>query len=191
MEVVHVINLEIREDRLLHAAKQAKAQGYAIRVWDAIYSPNRVGTKKAICQSHKKIIRYAQENNLPYVIIMEDDCKLFAEGAFQYYMDNMPKDFDLYCGTIFQGDVKEGRVVNGMSATMTLYCVHKRFYNFMLNEVPDDCHIDRYAGDHAHRFKYFIPPLLVCTQTGGFSNNLKKEVYYDAYLENKLIFGKD
>lgn len=186
MEIVHCINLDKREDRLLAIAKEAKQQGFALMLWNGIDEPERRYTKRAICQSHKRIVQYAKDNKLPYCVIAEDDIEFFAPGAFDYYIENIPDDYDLYCGTIFHGEVcpDTNRILNGMSATMTLYTVHSRFYNFILNEIPDDCHIDRFLGGFAFKYKYYVPPMLVCTQRQGYSDNLKQKTSdYNVYIE--------
>lgn len=194
MEIVHCINLDKREDRLLLIAKEAKRQGFALMLWNGIDEPSLGAVKKAICLSHKQIIRYAQQHRLPYVIIAEDDLMMFGEGAFQYWIDNKPKDFDLYCGTVFDGEVcpDTNRIKNGMSATMSLYMVHSRFYHVILNDIADDSHIDRSLGMLAHKYKYFVPPLLVCSQHQGFSDNRKQKTSdYSIYLQKRKLFGRD
>jgi hypothetical protein len=189
MEIVHCINLQRREDRIVGIVNEAKQQGFAIRFWEGNDEPERRYTKRAICQSHKRIVQYAKDNKLPYVLIMEDDCRFSAPGAFQYFIDSTPDDFDIFCALIYHGEVSEEfQIKNGMSGTMTLYRVHERFYNFILNEIPDDCHIDRELGGHAHRFKYFVSEPMVCFQSGGFSDNLKTTMYYDVYLEGKSLY---
>lgn len=191
MEIVNVLNLSRRTDRALAIIEESKQHNFAVKFWEAIDEPLRKDVKKAICIGHKRIVRYASDNNLEEIIIAEDDLEFLAPGAFEYFLKNKPADFDLYCGTIFDGETSEddNRILNGMSATMSLYIISKRFYNFILNEMPDDCHIDRYLGDHAFRFKYYVPPYLVCTQRQGYSDNLKQKTGdYNVYLERRKLF---
>lgn len=193
MEIVNVINLSRRTDRTLSIVQESKNQNFAIKFWEGIDEPERRYTKKAICISHKRIIQYASANNLPYCLIAEDDLEMFGEGAFQYYMDNKPEDYDLYCATIFDGEVEPetNRILNGMSATMSLYCVHSRFYSVILNDVADDDHIDRALGMLCHKYKYFVPPLLCCTQRQGYSDNMKQKTSdYSIYLANRPLYGR-
>lgn len=192
MEIVHCINLDKRTDRLLSIAQQAKVQGFALKIWDGIDEKSLKDTKKAICLSHKRIVQYAKDNSLSYVIIAEDDLSMFGPGAFNYFIENKPADFDLYCGTIFMGEVEPdtNRILNGMSATMTLYIVNACFYNTLLNDIADNSHIDRELGNLAHKYKYFVPEYLVCTQLRGYSDNRKQATgSYDVYLEGKKIYG--
>lgn len=195
VETVHVINLDKREDRLLCIAKEAKAQGFAIMLWNGIDAPRRVDTKKAICLSHKKIVAFAKANKLPYILIAEDDLFFYGHenNAFKYFMDNIPGDYDLYCATIYNGEVdEENRIKNGMSGTMTLYMVNQRFYDVILNDVADDSHIDRSLGQLAHKYRYFVPPLLVAGQRQGYSDNLKSKTSdYEVYMKDRKIFGRD
>lgn len=191
MEIVHVLTLDKRTDRLLSVSQQAKKQGFGVYFHNGIDAEERKDTKKAICMGHKSIVQYAKDNNLPYIVAAEDDVIFFAEGAFKYYMDNMPKDFQLYCGVIYNGEVdNEFRIKNGMSGTHTLITYHNSFYDFILNEMPDDCHCDRYAGDFAWKYKYYVCNPMVCEQSGGWSDNIKMNMKYDVYLEGKSLYGR-
>jgi hypothetical protein len=183
---VHCIHLTRREDRLISITKQAEEQNFELQLWEGIYDKHY--PKRGICMSHKKIIRYAREEKLPYIICMEDDCRFSATGAFDYYIKNMPEDFQLYCGCLYAGEIdSERRIKNGMSASHTLITVHSSFYDFVLS-MPDNEHIDRYAGAQAFKYKYYLPPKFVCYQMNNFSDNLKKHMIYDRYHEKMEFY---
>ena len=195
MEIVHVISLQRREDRIVSIVKESKRQGFPLQFFEGIDEPERKGTAKAICMAHKNVVRYAAQNNLTSIIVAEDDLFFYGNDnkAFQYFLDNTPDDYDLYMGCIYNGEVnEENRVLNGMSGSHTLLKIHSRFYDFILNEVPDNCNQDRYLGQFAWKFKYYVCLLIVCGQIAGYTDNLKqKHNGYEPYLENRKVYGRD
>jgi hypothetical protein len=184
---VHCINLEHREDRRASISKEALVQGFDIQFWKGIY--DKKNPKKGICQSHKNIIRFAKEEKLSSVIICEDDCKFSDSGAFDYYVEKTPLDFDLYLGMLYVAQLSGNRVTNGMSGSHTLYTVHEKFYDFYLS-IPDDTHVDRYLGQFAFKQKYFVCFPMVVKQTGGYSDNLKRKMKYDDFHKKMSFFKR-
>lgn len=191
--VINVLHLPHRTDRARSIIKESQEQGFDIRWWEGERAESRKDAKRAICTGHKRIIQYAKDEGLPSIIVGEDDLIFFAPGAFKYFVDSIPNDYDLFMAVIYNGSLEPEtfRVLNGFSGGMSLYVCHERFYDFILNEVPDDCHIDRFCGDHSHRHKYYQCNPIVGHQSGGVSDNLRKVMYYDAYLEGRSIFGRD
>lgn len=174
-----------REERVLNVCKQSKEQGFAVRFWEGIIEPNGVGINKAF----KKIVRWAKEQGLKMVCIGEDDLIFSAPGAWQYYLDNLPDDFDIYSGGIYSGEIKDGRIMNGFSGN-TLITVHQRFYDFFLNINPND-HIDRACGNFCFEKMYRIVDPFVVFQMQGYSDNHRRMTQHTAYLENMKLFGRD
>lgn len=189
--VIHVLTTEHRKDRHKSIVAQSESQGFDIKWFKGERGEEIKDVKKCICQGHKSIIQYAKENGLDDVLICEDDVRFFAIGSLDYFIENKPKSYDLYCGIVYQGEVKEQRIINGMSGTMTCYFVHNRFYDVILNDVAIDSHIDRSLGDLAHKYEYYVPPMYVCEQSGSYSDNLRRKMNYKPYLEGKPIYGKD
>lgn len=183
--IVNIINLPHREDRRISAIQQSTEQGFEIKWWPGIveYPP-----AKGISKAHKQIIQYAKDNKFTEVPIMEDDCIFTAPGAFDYFIKNKPKDFDIYFSMIYSGEIKDSRIVNGFSG-MTLYIVHERFYDYFLS-APDNDHIDRWLGNSAFEKRYIVCDQYCCYQIGGVSDNHRKRVTYDAYYIGKKWFGQ-
>lgn len=180
MEIVHTINLDKREDRLLSVSKQARDQGFALKIWrgeegDLPY--------KNINKSFRKIVQYGRDNGDEYTIIMEDDCIFHSFQSFGYYMKNMPEKFDLYLGMIYSGTVDGSRVTNGYSGN-TLVCIHSRFYDTFLS-APSDVHYDRWCGLQAFRREYYVCYPFVCRQMNGYSDNRRQESCYDVLLKDR------
>jgi hypothetical protein len=108
-------------------------------------------------------------------MIGEDDLKFSSPGAWKYFLEKKPKDFDIYLGGIFLGQPDENNIVKEFTG-MTLYCIHSRFYDTFLN-TPEDEHIDRALGNLG---KYVVCNPFVVTQWDGWSSNTgKMETYKD------------
>lgn len=177
-----------REERVLSICQQSKEQGFACRFWEGIIDPR--GGFAGINLSFKKIIRWAKENNLPMVTIGEDDLLFSAQGAWQYYLDNMPKKFDLYSGGIYSGQIKDGRIMNGWSGN-TLTTFHSRFYDFFLS-LPETDHIDRRMGNHCFEKMFMVCEPAVVYQLEGYSDNHRRLTKHAGYLEEmkSKLFGR-
>lgn len=173
----------IREKNIEH---QRLTHSLDIRIWDGIID---TPPHKAICKMHKMIVADAKERNLPMVCIAEDDFNMTCEGAFEYYLENMPDDFQLYHGMIYSGEIQENRILNGWSG-MTLYIVKCHFYSEFL-EVPDDRNIDRFLGMKAWENNYRVCPEYVCEQINGHSFHLDRQQKYEYLLLDKKMFGRE
>lgn len=195
LPTVHCLNLDRREDRLLSASKEAKKQGFPIMFFNGVDAKlEEIKPCIAITRGHKSIVQYAKDKAMEWVCVCEDDIFFYGDDnkAFQYFIDNIPPSFDVYMGCIYHGELKGNRVINGMSGSFTLIIIHSRFFDFILNEMPDDCYQDRYVGDFSYKYEYYVSPLIVCGQTPGFSDNRSvAHSGYDVYLLDKKVYGRD
>lgn len=171
-----------RKERILH--ELAEQEIFDFQFWEGIFDPTSVVV--SINKSHKQIIRYAKEMGLPEVLVFEDDIKFCDTGAFDYFLDNKPRDFDIYLGGIYMGILEADNTVKKFSG-FHCYIVHERFYDAYLS-VPDDVHIDR-GMEGKGKFVVCYP--FACVQTNGFSMNTKKEENYDRLLEGRKLFQKN
>lgn len=182
---INILHLPHRKDRYENILKQSKDQGFNFKIWEGVLSKSN--PKIEITKAHKRIIQAAKDNNQRMVFVAEDDFSFTCVGAWEYFINNIPESFDLFFGLVYQGTVVNNRVINGMSGVMTLYCCHERFYNYFLS-IPDDVHVDRYLGQQAFNKEYYVTPKFCVTQTGGFSDNLRRTMYYDVYLQGKELY---
>lgn len=185
---LNILHLERRKDRLLHLATQLEFN--RIEDYTIIHGFEDANTKQAITKGHKLIVSLAKEQGFENCIIAEDDLVFSARGAYDYFLTQLQEmdDYDLFCGLIYHGTVnEENRVLNGMSGTMTLYSIHQRFYDLLLN-IPDNVHIDRHLGQFAYEKKYYICNPMVVYQSGSYSDNIKKSMDYSPYLDGKTLF---
>lgn len=175
-----------REERVLSICKQSKEQKFPLRFWEGII--DKRGGYAGINLSFKKIVRWAKENNEPMVTIGEDDLCFSAPGAWQYYLDQMPKEFDIYSAGIYSGQIVDGRIMNGWSGN-TLVTVHERFYDFFLS-ITDDDHLDRRLGNHCHEKLFLVCEPFVCYQLSGYSDNHHRPTSHEAFLKKVTLFGR-
>lgn len=176
-----------REDRVLSICKQSKEQGCAIRFWEGIIDPK--GGYLGINKSFKRIVRWAKEQNLPMVCIGEDDLQFSAPGAWQYYLDQMPSEFDIYSGGIYSGQIEGNRIMNGWSGN-TLITVHSSFYDFFLDVIDND-HLDRRLGNYCFEKMYLVCHPFVVFQSQGYSDNHHRATSHASFLDNMKLFGRE
>lgn len=179
---LHIIHLKERKDRgqLLH--KQLIEQNIRnYKIWEGIL--DKENPKRGIAKAHKQIIKWASNQNLPSVLIAEDDIKFTAIGAFDYFTKNEPNDFDLYLGGITYGKINTDNSVNDFAGTH-LYKINQKFYNTFLS-LPEEKDIDRSL---AHKGKFIVCNPFVAIQQNGFSDNQKKYQDYEMYLQNRQLF---
>lgn len=160
-----------RIDRALSIVEQSKKFGFAIRFWPGNYDdPKKRCTN--ISRAFKQIVRWAKDQNMPHVCIAEDDMLFTSPNAWKYYLENIPKDYDLYLGGIYNGELFEKtRIVNGYSGN-TLVTVHERFYDFFL-KADENMDLDNYLGMFAFEKRYIVCYPFVVKQIGHWSDHKK------------------
>ncbi|HUS01201.1 MAG TPA: hypothetical protein VMY77_05715 [Chitinophagaceae bacterium] len=91
---LHIIHLKEREDRAQLLDQQLLEQNITdYKIWGGIR--DNENPKRGIAKAHKQIIKWASNQNLPSILIAEDDIKFTARQAFEYFIKNEPNDFDL------------------------------------------------------------------------------------------------
>lgn len=185
--IVNCLHVFHREDREKLALSQAKEQGFYMRFWDGEIFPH--DRKKGICRGFKKIVQDAKDCGYKYCCIMEDDCRFFGHGAWGYYLEKMPDDFDIYHAMIYVGEIRQNRII-GKFSSMTLFIVHEKFYDFFLS-LPDSCHVDLELSLYVDQFKFMVCDKFVCEQDGSKSENNLMTCDYTSLLVGRNIYGKD
>jgi GR25 family glycosyltransferase involved in LPS biosynthesis len=148
-------------------------------MWDGLYLPS---IKESINRSHKQIVQWAMDNDLPEVIIAEDDIHFYSNKSWEYFLSKKPNwwEYDMFLSMIFLGDITPENKVRDFTG-MTMYAISQKFYDIFLS-TPNDEHIDRSLvglGD----FHVCIP--FVATQHNGISSNTGKHESYESLLENR------
>jgi GR25 family glycosyltransferase involved in LPS biosynthesis len=96
----YIINLEKRPDRLEKVISKFKDLDLELYRTPAIF--NETGWK-GCGSSHVSVVKMAKEKKLPYILIMEDDCKPrenFKEiwPLIQEWLENNSEKWDMYAG---------------------------------------------------------------------------------------------
>lgn len=187
---LNILHLPKRTDRMENLIKELAEQ--EITDYTIIEGfIDLVAVFRGINLSHKSIVRLAQRQRLKSVTIAEDDICFLGKGAWQYYLDNIPEDFDLYLGMIYEGKIGEYNRLLPDPYTfsgMTLYTIHERFYNVFLG-IKDMDHIDKTLGALAGEYKFYVTDKFVCKQMDGYSDQKKRDCTYDHLLKGRKLFG--
>lgn len=177
--LLHIIHLKNRKDRIQLLEKQIVEQSIVnYKLWEGVLEEN---PKKA--KAHKQIIEWAKKENIDSIMIAEDDIKFTSSGAFNYFIENEPKEYDLYLGGIMYGKINHDNTVNDFSG-LTLYKIRNNFYDTFLS-LPEEKDIDRTL---INKGKFVVCYPFVVTQYNGYSDNQKKYQNYDIYLQNRQLF---
>lgn len=185
--IINVINLEHRDLRLKQFHDESIKEGFGYRVWPGIIYKG--DNKRGICLAHKQIVQYAKDNHFPSVTIAEDDCRFFGTGgAWKYFLDSIPEDFDIYFSMVYVANIVDNRITGDEFSGMTMYIIHQRFYDFFLS-LPESCHIDRELAKTANQHKYMVCDQFVCQQDGSKSDHNQMTCDYTPFLKGRKLFG--
>lgn len=181
--MINVITLKQRQQQVT-----AEMEKYTIEYfsWPAIIVENIPFA--GISLAHKHIVAYAKKSGLKRVVIAEDDIVFYGKGAYEYFISQIPEDYDIFLGMIYEGSVDDQNRIKDYWCGMTIYCVHERFYDqFLATNTMN--HIDRELSKTSHIHKFIVCDKYVACQRDGYSFNKKKECSYGHLLEGKPIFG--
>ncbi len=155
--------------------------------WNAIVHKNSV--VESINASHKMIVQWAKDKGKSHVVIAEQDLHFTDKGAWQYFLDSMPDDFDVYIGGNYLIDnrcVYEPPLVKVNEWVGNhLIIVSEKYYDRFLS-VPDNLHIDTAQCGLGDFYVCFPMPAL---QRPGWSSNNKAICDYNKSLPNNYIYG--
>jgi hypothetical protein len=180
---LHIIHNPDDLKRINQLEKELSNQGIDnYYLWDAVYDER--GTYQGINKAHKQIVRWAKENDLPFVTVAEDDLLFFDKGAYEYYLNNEPKEYDLYLSGIFLGEIDENNETKKFTG-LSLYRVKNNYYNTFL-QAEENEHLDialSYQGG-----KFIVCNPFTVRQHNGYSTNEKRFLNYDFMFSQRKIF---
>jgi len=203
------INLETRPDRKQKVELELKSVGINhFQRFNAIRLPNgAIGCS----MSHLKCLENAKKNNLPYVLVVEDDIQFLNPEIFKNQMNKFLKEHTEWDVVLFAGNVVppyinvDDTCIKVIKCqTTTGYLVKSHYYDTLIENfrtgiqnlitTPEDHRI--YAIDK-HWFKlqekdnwYLITPLTV-TQREDYSDIEKRHTNYTNVMldmEKKWFF---
>ena len=184
---LHILHPSSRKDRYELLIPQLESQGIEDYVlWDNRIGQSMEDRKTCVNLGHKKIVQYAKDNNLESIIIAENDLTFTDKGAWDYYLKNTPKSYDLYLGMIYSGKIKDNKL-DGESCGFTMYRIHQKFYDFFLN-TPNNGHIDRIVTKHFNEFDFYVCDKFVCYQNDTQSDNYMGKMNLSMWLKGRDMF---
>lgn len=186
LNIIHIFERQDRYSLLIPELEKQEINDY--KLWEAVQNP--YDRKEGICKSHKAIVQDAKNRGLERVHIAEDDITFFGEGAWEYYLSQIPENYDLFMGMVYVGTADNENRINSACSAFTLYTIHHNFYDSFLS-VPDSCHIDREITGMHDRYLMKIIDKFVCYQNGTKSSNTFMTCDYSPYLEGRKIYGKE
>jgi len=178
MDTVNVIYDARHPERYGELLGEFITQGIVkFKFWDCVMVDN---IEESICLSHKMIVRDAKERGLPSCIIMEDDCFFPNKNGWNFFLENEPKDYDLYLSCSYIPPISQG-IVCGFH----LYKISSKFYDKFLS-IPDRCHVDTCMNDLGGDYKFCYPhPAL---QRVSWSANNRAISNYNEVLNKEDIY---
>lgn len=174
---------DVRLNNLLIELEKQGVKDYSII--EGFYDSKN--TKQAIHKGHRRIVQLAKEQNLPYVIVGEDDLAFTHPNSYNYFISQIPKSYDVFSGLVYSAQMKGNRIMNGGSGMTSLYIMNSRFYDFFLSMNIDN-HVDRELALTAYKHEYYVCSPMPVVQRGGFSINKMQSLWYDVYLEGKQLY---
>lgn len=178
--VIHDIK---RTDRYDTLEKEFTDQGiFDFHIVPAVFDRGKPVAN--ITEAHKRCIRLAKEQGYDRALIVEDDVKFMAPGAFDRFIElssELPDDWVIYCAGVYDG--RMNMVTEHLAKTPNIsglhcYMVRDTFFDTVLSS-PGKINLDkwmtgkRYANAEAH-----VAYPMLALQYDGYSDNVQKETNY-------------
>ena len=143
---IYVINLDKRPDKMEHINNMFEKY-FKINRIDAVY---REEGWRGCLLSHIKCIKYAKENNLKYIMVMEDDCVDMCPNWYERIMKikkevfDKKNDWDIFLGgslltqldNISKYDFEYDNIYNISNSTNTHFIVYNHTsYDYILQRA--------------------------------------------------------
>ena len=200
----YIINLIKRKDRYNHIINEFNDFNINLYFMDAFEENNGViGCKK----SHLYLINYAKKNNLPYIIVVEDDFLLnptINKQQMYEILNILTTNYDKF--EIFNGsptfwdkryslnEIKKSKsfindfyfITNGQKTTFIIYT--NLMYDKILNELnsyDEKYHIDQYIANNYIQLCY---KKYICYEINNYSDIANKNVNNVDYIKKEEDF---
>lgn len=156
------------------------------KIWEPVPAKSVV---ESINLSFKRIVKYAKEKGLHEVCIMEDDLQFTCQGAWDYFLINMPLEFDIWVGGNYllndPDKYTAPRYKLDEYVGNQLIVINEKYYDRFL-EVKDIAHIDTIQKG---RGDFYACWPMVALQRPGFSANAMMQVNYNSSLKPEWIYN--
>lgn len=179
--VINIIHNNNRTDRFNLLQKEIKQEGLEVIYWPAMMLQS---AKLGIMRAHKQIVYDAKMRQLDMVCIAEDDLRFTYQGAWKYFLGNMPQDFDIYLASVYWGEIKERNRVAAFSG-LSLYVVKRHFFDTFLS-IQEGKHLDM---ELKNKGDYYVCNPFAAIQHETYSDNNKKNLNNARWLGKRKLFG--
>ena len=167
----YIINLKHRTDRYEHMVNEMKKLPISYEFVEGI-----IDDTKTCFQSQKKCIQLAKENNLPYVLVLEDDA-VFTDNVIEILQNTFSEIQTLQWDMFFLGANLQKPASRISSSILKLngayaahaYMVHERFYDIILN-LPHVCEMDVHYHDLMSMHNIYMCDPMIAYQLPSYSD---------------------
>ena len=177
-KVAYCINLDKRTDRWEKVTKDfqrlSNKMDISIERVSAVAVPSR--PQNGVTQSVQKIIKMAKEQQLEYVLVLEDDLFVVDPDKVVECLNNAPEDWDMLSGGVYLFSKDKDFDTNWVKVkdfcSMHFIIIKKTVYDHILNMKISGRHIDRALGSEVKKgkFKMYVMHPMPCQQASSFSN---------------------
>jgi len=205
LENVYYINLDTRPDRKKDVEKQLNNLKWSFKRFEACKPPdpeNPHGGRIGCTLSHLNILKLAKHNNLPYVVIVEDDIFFMNPTQFNsslktFLNSKIEYDVVLIAGNVIPPykKVRDFAIKVYFCQTTTGYIVKNHYYDKLINNIETGLQfLIKYPEQHVNfaidkwwtklqkvdNWYFIMPPSVV--QAPSFSDIENKVVNYSMAL---------
>lgn len=177
-KIGYCMNLDNRTDRWMQVTKDferlSKVMNISIERVPAIAIPLK--PQDGVTETVKKIIKTAKEQNLPYVLILEDDLFVIDADKVVKCLNNAPEDWDLLSGGVYyycqDSSFNDDWMKLKDFCAMHFIIIKNSVYDTILNMKINGNHIDRLLGNEVKnkKLKMYVMYPMPCQQKSSFSN---------------------
>jgi hypothetical protein len=179
---IGIIHNDVQTLRYETLLRELRGQGIdKYEIFPSVYHWKSV--KRGINLAHKSVVEYGKLRGEVETCVMEDDIRFCGSGAFEYFLEHKPKEFDLYLAGIYVGEIIDGKVKEFCG--FHCYIIHERFYDTFL-ELPLDEHIDNACRGKG---EFYVCDPFIAVQYNGFSSQTGKDEDYDTLLQGRRFYG--
>jgi glycosyl transferase family 25 len=196
---IFYINLESRPDRKTHFEKEIHKIGLRATRFNAIKQKSGA---LGCSMSHLALLKYAKNNNLDHILIMEDDIcflnpEVFMNSFNSFLSNNIDFDVLLIAGNNMESYTKinDFCVKIQKCQTTTGYLVKQNYYDKLIENIEagikkllnnitrtNDYAVDQYWSKLQKIDKWFLLTPLTVTQKPDYSNVEKCKINYNRFM---------
>jgi GR25 family glycosyltransferase involved in LPS biosynthesis len=192
---IFYINLDVRNDRRTRFEEEMKQLGLQANRFSAIkHKSGAIGCS----MSHITLLKYARDNKLDHIVIMEDDITFLNKPVFINSLNNFLSSGENFDVILFAGNnmgpynrINDFGVQIKKCQTTTGYLVKQHYYDKLIKNFEegvyllsmnvnkaDDFAIDQYWTKLQQIDKWILLTPLTVTQRPDYSNIEKRLVSY-------------